>query len=199
MPISRIINRRAVLVAAFALPFELPGAAQAALKMPTRAAPPRLKPLGQWKIVDRRPEGEPGSVVTVELSFRPVIDVADPQINWWPRSVPQLSFPIPATATPTIAGVPTVAPVGPTPIPIGHSRRPAETPLGEELVGQIFTPVFLPVTIDRAACRTAYLIYCQMRDPVTNRSSLYGFRVYVSSGNCPRPTGIPRKTPTPRS
>jgi len=65
--------------------------------------------------MDRRPEAEPNSKLTVGLEFRSLIDVVDPQVNWWPHSVPVTPFRPPPTSTPTTTPVRNVPTPGPTP------------------------------------------------------------------------------------
>ncbi len=188
-------GRRLFVAAALVLPLTYVPSAEALLPIPTRRPPPRKLPLGTWRLVDRRPEAEPDSELIVGLQFRSLIDVADPQVNWWPRSVPVTPFRPPPTSTPTTTPVRTLPTPGPTPtaIPLGHARRPNPESLGEELLGSIITPVNLTIAIGRSACRAPYLIQCEMLDPESNRNALFAFRIYVTSGTCPRPTGIPSR------
>lgn len=185
------LTRRALLLAAVAAPLALPGAASAALKLPTRISPPRVRPLGTWRILNARPETEQGVPAIVELSFRSDIDVEEPNINWWPRSIPVAPLPPGARPAP---GLPFI----PTPIPRGTPRRPNDQPLGERLSGNLMSPIFIRVDVGSGTCPGGYRVTCEMADPVSGRKATFTFLLRVLGAACPRPTGIPHPTATPR-
>jgi hypothetical protein len=78
----KLVGRRALLLAALALP--VVGAEPAlAAKMPLKPKSERSRPLGVWGLVDRLPTADVGGAVSVNLSFRPAIDIEAPVMRWW--------------------------------------------------------------------------------------------------------------------
>jgi hypothetical protein len=213
---------------AAAAPLALSSSAEAALKMPTKVPPERVRPLGTWAILDARPTVEVGSVDVVAevlLTFRSEIDVAVPYLNVWPRSIPLASLPPPV---PPVPGVPR------TPIPVGSPHRPAEQVFGTEvapgdiepteLLSGVLVPVLLQIPVRRNTCSSSYRVTVQMSDGPTatrapgptRRRALFSFMLKVVGTNCytstvpdpllptngrtvnARPTSRPAATKTPR-
>jgi hypothetical protein len=79
----RLLGRRAVLLTALALPAVSIRPAMAATKLPLKPKSERSKPLGVWGLVDRLPTADVGGVASVNLYFRPAIDVESPVMRWW--------------------------------------------------------------------------------------------------------------------
>jgi quinol monooxygenase YgiN len=157
----RSLGRRGFLALALTAPLLLPESAAAAIKMPTKVPPPRVLPLGVWRMSNVRPTAERGAGPTlVELSFRSAVDVAAPRVNWWPRRLPLTPLPLPPTPSPNTI-------YRPTPIPIGSERRPEDEALGEPLTGGLVQPVFVEVDVAQVTCPGGYRINCEMIDPET--------------------------------
>ena len=189
------VDRRRFLFLAAVAPLALSSSAQAALKMPTKVAPARVRALGTWSILDAKPTVEVGSdPVTAEifLLFRSEVDVPVPYINVWPRSIPLPPLPPPAPPTP---GVPR------TPIPVGSPHRPAEEIFGTEIDGEIVptelltgvaVPVLLQIPIQQNTCSSSYRITVQMSDGPTNtrtpgptrRRAVFSFMLKVVGRSC---------------
>ena len=189
------MNRRRFLLLAAAAPLAFSSSAQAALKMPTKVAPARVRPLGTWSILDAKPTVEVGSdAVTAEifLLFRSEVDVPVPYINVWPPRVPLPSLPPPAAPAP---GVPR------TPIPVGSDYRPRERVFGTEVDGEIVptellsgiaVPVLVQIPVAGNTCASSYRITVQMSDGPTDtrtpgptrRRAVFSFMLRVVGSNC---------------
>lgn len=205
---------------AAAAPLAVTTAAEAALKVPTKVPPPRVRPLGVWKLVERIPLVEVGPVetlATIQLTFRSDIDVLDPYINVWPPRIPIPPLPAPV---PPLPDAPRVA----TPIPVGSPHRPAERPFGIELVGGVIVPVTIEIPVASGTCTTTFRVTVQMSDGpsavvttgATRRRSTFSFMLRAIGSTCYtgripdpelpvtgrpvniRPTSRPAATKTPR-
>jgi hypothetical protein len=206
------VDRRKFLLLAAAAPLALSASAEAALKMPTKAPPVRMRPLGRWRLLDTRPTVESGpgaTVATVLLEFRSEIDSATPFINVWPARVPMPPLPPPATPVP---GQPRFA----TPIPVGSPRRPAERPFDTELLGGVTIVVPVEVIVEANSCTGFHRITVEMSDGATRRRAVFSFLLQVVGLSCHvarvpdpelpdtgrpvnvRPTSPPARTKTPR-
>jgi hypothetical protein len=217
--VARVDRRRFLLLAA-AAPLLLSTSAEAALKMPTKAPPARVRPLGRWRLLDTRPTVESGpgpAVATVLLEFRPDIDAATPYINVWPARIPLPPLPPPA---PPVPGQPRFA----TPIPVGSPYRPAERPFDFELLGGVTVIVPVEVVVEANSCSGSHRITVQMSDGPTDertagptrRRAVFSFMLRVVGLSCyvsrvpdpelpdigrpinVRPTSRPAATKTPR-
>jgi hypothetical protein len=78
-----LLGRRTLLAAALALPALVPGSALAAIKVPLKPKPDRYRPLGIWSLANTRPSAEIGDSASVDLYFRPAIDIEQPVMRWW--------------------------------------------------------------------------------------------------------------------
>jgi hypothetical protein len=174
------LGRRTLFAAALALPALVPGSALAAIKIPLKPKPARVKPLGVWSLANAQPSADVGDVASVDLYFRPAVDIDQPVMRWW---------------------VPRWQSVGATP-----SRVCAPLDLSnQQLLGPVVAGALVPVHIDIAVPvppkpqnvgqgemrsdlvrerqtgrrKRVYRAFVDMADPATCRRASFGFNIAV--------------------
>ena len=139
-----------------------------------------MKPLGVWGLIDRQPSADVGDVASVNLYFRPAIDVDGPVMRWWvPRWLPvattQARFCAPATLSnqqvldPMVAGtyvpihIDILVPVPPKPNNVGNGEQRSER------IREIQT----------GKRKRLYRAFVDLADPATCRRASFGFNIAV--------------------
>jgi hypothetical protein len=172
-------GRRALLLAALALPSV--GAEPAlAAKLTIKPKAERARPLGVWRLVDRLPAADVGAVASVDLYFRPAIDIEAAVMRWWvPRwtaaGTTQSRFCVPLTLSnqqildPMVAGASVPIHLD---IPVPVPPRPNNIGKGEQRSERIRE-------IQAGKRKRLYRVYLDLADPETCRRCSFSFNIAV--------------------
>jgi hypothetical protein len=176
----KLLTRRALVAAALALPALGPGPALAAARIPLNEKPARSKPLGVWGLADRQPSADVLGIASVNLSFRPAIDIDAPVMRWWvprwrPAETSQGRACVPFALSnqvlldPMVAG--TYVPIR-LDIPVPVPPKPNNVGNGERRSDRI-------QAIQTGKRKRLYRAFVDMADPSSCRRASFGFNIAV--------------------
>jgi hypothetical protein len=160
-----MLTRRSFVLLGLTAPFLMPGQALAALPLPRKDPPVRVRPLGVWALPVRRLEvvQDGGGAVTVDvpLQFKPAINVEAPTMRWW-RNIRPRGVPLP--------------PPDPRVITIDPAQQLTITP---SMASGLWVDVPITLTVPATIRKGGYRISCEMVDPATRRRASFSFVLNV--------------------